>query len=142
MHGCVNISGGNSSDVYWCDEMLGCLPYPSNVTPPNSFGPHLTLTDCETNCNFVCGDCVASCECTLVTTPVSPSCDAEPTMLDCIAQNQTNTNIIEGGDGCCDCFACQSVTFTYWDITNSIYTQQTLNTNISNWVILLHHGHR
>ena len=133
MHGCVNISGDNSSDVYWCDGMLGCLPYPSNVTPPNSFGPHLTLTDCETNCNFVCGDCVASCECTLVTTPISPSCDAEPTMVDCIAQNQTNTNIIEGGDGCCDCFACQSVTFTYWDVTNGLYTQQTLNTNISNW---------
>ena len=38
MHGCVDITGTTSvDDVYWCDGMLGCLPYPPNVTPPNSF---------------------------------------------------------------------------------------------------------
>ena len=101
---CVDITGDTASDVYWCDEMLGCLPYPPNVTPPNSTGPHIDLITCQDHCNFVCGDCVQSCECTLVTTPIGGGCNAQPTMNDCIQQNLANTNIIHGGEGCCDCY--------------------------------------
>ena len=131
MHGCVNITGTtSSSDVYWCDELLGCLPYPSNVTPPNSFGPYTTLADCQTLCNFVCGDCASSCECELVQTPVSSGCDPEPTMADCIAQNLANTNVIDGGDGCCDCIGCDSVTF-YGYQSQGQWTQYIVNSNVS-----------
>jgi len=131
---CVDITGTTSiDDVYWCDGMLGCLPYPPNVTPPNSFGPHIDLLTCENHCNFVCGDCVQSCECTLVTTPIGSGCNPEPTMADCISQNLANPTTVYGGEGCCNCFACQSVTFTYYEPTAGVWTQQTVNTNINTW---------
>ena len=132
LHDCVDINI-NPTDVYWCDGLLGCLPYPPNVTPPNSTGPHPDLLTCQNHCNFVCGDCVGSCECTLVTSPVGSGCNPEPTMNDCIQQNLANTNIINGGEGCCDCFGCQSVTFDYYDNSSNIWTQQTVTTNITTW---------
>ena len=131
MHGCVNISGYTSGDVYWCDGMSGCLPYPSNVTPQNSFGPHLTLSDCENNCNFVCGDCASSCECTLITSPVSSGCNAKTNMVDCITNNQSNTNINQGGEGCCDCFGCGSVTYNGWNYLTSQWVQYTVTSNVT-----------
>ena len=132
LHDCVDINI-NPTDVYWCDGLLGCLPYPPNVTPPNSTGPHIDLPTCEDYCNFVCGDCVGSCECTLITTPISSWCSPTHNMADCIIQNQNNTNIFNGGDGCCDCFGCPSVTFDYYDNVSNIWTQQTVNTNMSTW---------
>ena len=130
MHDCADITIIND-DVYWCNELLGCLPYPSNITPPNSFGPHSTLLDCQNHCNFVCGDCVGSCECTLVTTTLGSGCNIQPTMADCIAQNQGNPNILEGGEGCCDCFGCDSVSYYAFTPSTNTWTQYTVTSNVS-----------
>jgi len=132
VHGCVDISG-TSTDKWWCHETLGCLSYPPNVTPPNSYGPHIDQLTCEDHCNFVCGDCVGSCECALVLTPLGMGCHVEPTMIDCIAHNQSNPNVFEGGDGCCDCFACSAVTFDYYVLLTSSWSQQTIITNLNTW---------
>jgi len=132
IHDCVVVDVENL-DKWWCDELLGCLSYPGNITPPNSFGPHLTLVDCQHHCNFVCGDCVGSCECTLVTTTLGTGCNIEPTMADCIALNLSNTNTLQSGDGCCDCFGCESVTYYGFQYSPppGVWVQNTVISNVS-----------
>ena len=132
MHDCADIDITMiDDDLWWCDELLGCLVYPYNVTPPNSFGPHLTMIDCVANCNFVCGDCAGSCECTLITSPLSSGCNIEPTMAACIIQNQSNTTLLNGGEGCCHCFGCDSVTYYGWSWTQSQWTQYVVTSNVT-----------
>ena len=121
--------------LWWCTNS-GCI---SNLTqPPNSVGSWFTLNDCEDHCNFVCGDCAAGCTCIMINTLTTPSCNPQPTMGDCILYNiTTNTTVINGGQTCCDCHGCDSVTFWEWQASFSAWISVTIPSNITNTTIIL-----
>ena len=120
--------------LWWCTN-LGCI---SNLTqPPNSVGSWFTQSDCEDHCNFVCGDCAGGCSCIMINTLTSPSCNPQPTMGDCILQNiTTNTTVINGGDTCCDCHGCLSVTFWEWNYSFSNWISITIPTTTTNSTVV------
>lgn len=131
--GCHTIE--EPENLWWCTDS-GCV---SNITqPPNSVGSWLLESDCEDHCNFVCGDCAGGCSCVMINTLVSPACNPQPTMGDCILNNIIlNTNVINGGETCCDCHACESVTFWEWGTGGvAAWVSVTVNTTITNSTVI------
>lgn len=132
-----------SGDAWFCEDIVGCQAYPSGTIPPNyAAGPFTSQIDCQTHCNFGCG-CATNtntpCLCELTTTLVNPaSCSWYPTLALCQGA-QPPVGLIQAGEGCCNCFACTSLTYQTW-VSQSTTVQQTISTNpipaggVSTWV--------
>ena len=132
-----------SGDAWFCEDIVGCQAYPSGTIPPNyAAGPFTSQIDCQAHCNFGCG-CATNtntpCLCELTTTLVNPaSCSWYPTLALCQGA-QPPVGLIQAGEGCCNCFACTSLTYQTW-VSQSTTVQQTISTNpipaggVSTWV--------
>lgn len=122
---------------YCCDETLGCISFVGTMPASCVHGPFTTPTQCQDECNFICGECKPDlgpiaqpdpCHCSLITIPfysaVPPygACTAYNTLADCTANSYPLGGTGSNNTTCCPCEDCKtagSVTFPVIDATGT-----------------------
>ena len=109
--------------IFCCDPILGCLgPYTPGNQPAGCLGTFSSDAQCNTECNFACGDCFGTdnCFCEFYFGPLV--CTGE-TIYNTMADCQANYTLGQfSSTGCCDCYDCAingGITWTYTPSDNA-----------------------
>mgnify|MGYP003626417918 CR=1 FL=1 len=114
----------DSPDVeFCCDDTLGCISYTGPMPPGCVYGPYTNMAGCQSECNFLCDDCVPTCECIFV--GALPGGCGLATPYSSITQCETAISVmippvIYGDNGCCDCWECHTQGGVYYEIQDAM----------------------
>jgi hypothetical protein len=97
---------------YCCHAIDGCISYIGTAPNGSDGQPCVNFygtnsSACALECNFLCGDCIGSCNCIFYNGVITSSCSPYPfnNMADC--QTYVNTiTILDDGGSCCKCYDC------------------------------------
>ncbi len=108
---------------FCCSDTLGCISYVGTMPASCTYGPYSSMANCQIECNFLCDDCVPTCEC-LFTGSVPSGCGGAivySSITQC--ENAVSlTTVLYGGKGCCDCYECYLQGGVYYQILDASLT--------------------
>tara|TARA_R110001606_G_scaffold72675_4_gene167485 strand:+ start:12669 stop:20552 length:7884 start_codon:yes stop_codon:yes gene_type:complete len=129
-----------------CDELLGCVSFVGSMPASCVHGPFANPSDCQDECNFLCGECTPDlgssvqpdpCHCSLITTPfytASPpytNCTAFNNMVDCETNAYGFGGVGSNTTTCCPCQDCQVAgSVTYPIFQSNTWSLQTTPINL------------